>query len=974
MVKPFKGLLGQKRRPSFQRFQRNKGLTPSHGVSMRDYGAVERSVRRKIWIAPLVLILLVGFTSVAQAQVSPEVQAELNRRGMTAAEALQEAERYGVDTSSPQALERTARELGFSEDAIGELRRLLEERESQPSPFDRNIYTFQPQTDSLVAADDSLLVSDSLAAIRKRDKIEERRQERNPYADLIDESSGLEYFGYRTFRNAAETGLEQPSDMQPADDAYVVGGGDNIRLAVYGAAEFSYELAVDRGGRVNVPGVGLLTVAGTTLGDLQRRFERFLSSRYAGIITRPQTVFVDVSITRLRPVRVFVTGEVERPGAYTLGAGGGVFNLLYQVGGPTTRGSLRSIQVSRGGRIIANIDAYDYLLEGREPEPLNLQSGDRILVPVRGKTAYVDGSVSRPGIYEMRDDERFEDLIRFAGWLLPEAYVARFQVERIIPFTERRDPTISRQVLDLDLRSVLTGISEYSLADGDRVTIFAIDDVAESSRRGRLNAVIVDGAVFQPGRFELGDELRTVSDLLDRADGLTDDAYRQRANLVRNRPNLRREIVALDLSRVLADDPTQNLPLSAGDSLYVYSERQFERERVVRIEGQVLNPGEYALFDGMTLYDLLFVGGGLLDPEFRSDVFLPRADLYRRLDDGNPELIAFDLEQVLAGAGEGSMLLEPFDQVRIYPAEVEVIREQYVEISGAVKDPGRYPLGENMSVQDVILQAGGVVEGAYTDMVEVTRMDTTGDVELRAQTVSVPLAPGAPVVASRLPGGARVLTEHTFELNHRDRIYVRLDPDFRPQQTVSVRGEVRFPGTYTLLRENERLSEVIARAGGLTPRAYARGGQLIRGERQLIVEIDRSLGGETRADVPLLPGDQVTIPIRPNTVEVRGAVPNDGLIQYAAGRRVSYYLDRAGGINDNAENVFVTQASGAVFKLRRGLFSQNPIVDDGGVIYVSAKEERPADAANVGNVLRDTLAIAASAVTVIIPIILAFRN
>lgn len=941
---------------------------------MRDFGVVGRNVRRLSWIAPAALILFTGWASAAQAQVSPQVQEELNRRGLTADEALQQAEQYGVDTSSPQALERTARELGFSEEAIDELRRLLEARDAEPSPFDRNLFLFQPQADSLITETDSLLLADSLSIERKRDKVDERRRDLNPYADLFDEETGLEYFGYRTFRDVSEAGLDEPSDMQPADDAYVVGSGDNLRLAVYGAAEFNYDLDVDSGGRVNVPGVGLLTVAGTTLGDLQDRFQRFLSTRYAGIITRPQTVFVDVSLTRLRPVRVFVTGEVERPGAYTLGAGGGVFNLLYQVGGPTIRGSLRSIQVSRGGRILANVDAYDFLLEGREPEPLTLQSGDRILVPVRGKTAYVSGAVSRPAIYELRDDERFEDLIRFAGWLLPEAYVARFQVERIIPFTERRDPTIARQILDLDLRAVLTGISEYNLADGDRVEVFAIDDVGEAARRGRLNAVVVDGAVFQPGRFELGDQLRTVRDLLNQADGLTDDAYTQRANLVRNRPNLRREIVALDLGRVMADDPTQNLPLSAGDSLYVYSEREFERERVVSIEGQILNPGEYTLFDGMTLYDLLFVGGGLLDPEFRTDVFLPRADLFRRGDDGTPELVAFDLEQALAGDGDAAMLLEPFDQIRIYPIEVEVIRDQFVEISGAVKDPGRYPLGENMTVQDVILQAGGVVEGAYTEMVEVTRMDTSGNVEQRAQTVAVPLAPGAPVVNARLPGGARILTEHTFALNHRDRIYVRLDPSFRPQQTVTLRGEVRFPGTYTLLRENEKLSEIIERAGGLTPRAYARGGQLLRGDRQLIVEIDRALLGEARTDVPLLPGDEVTIPIRPNTVEVRGAVPNEGLIQYAAGRRVSYYLDRAGGTADNAEDVFVSQASGAVFKLRRGLFAQNPVVDDGGVIYVSEKEERPENAMDVGALLRDSLAIAASAVTVIIPIILAFRN
>src|SRR5690606_29497503 len=288
----------------------------------------------------------------------------------------------------------------------------------------------------------------------------------------------------------------------------------------YGDAEFTYDLEVDRGGRVNVPGVGLLTVAGTTMADLTDRFEQYLASRYSGIYASPQRVFVDVAVTRLRPVRVFVTGEVERPGAYTLGAGGGLFNLLYQVGGPTTNGSLRAIQVSRGGRIIATIDAYDYLLEGREPENVPLQSGDRILVPIRGKPVYVDGAVHRPAIYELKDDERFEDLLRFAGGLRPEAYVARFQVERIVPFAERTDPTVSRQVLDLDLRAVLSGISDYRVADGDRVTVFAIADAVEARRRGRLNAVEVAGAVFQPGRYELGPDLRAVADLLDRADGL----------------------------------------------------------------------------------------------------------------------------------------------------------------------------------------------------------------------------------------------------------------------------------------------------------------------------------------------------------------------------------------------------------------------------------------------------------------------
>lgn len=245
--------------------------------------------------------------------------------------------------------------------------------------------------------------------------------------------------------------------------------------------------------------------------------------------------------------------------------------------------------------------------------------------------------------------------------------------------------------------------------------------------------------------------------------------------------------------------------------------------------------------------------------------------------------------------------------------------------------------------------------------------------EQRAERFEVQLG-GQSNVGTHLLPGARILTNPTFPLQHRDQVYVRLDPRFRPQQTVTLRGEVRFPGTYTLLRENETLSEVIERAGGLTPRAYPRGGQLLRNEQQLIIELDRAIAGSRRADVPLLPGDEITVPLKPNTVDVRGAVANEGLIQHAPGRRVSYYLDRAGGLGDNAQDVFITQASGATFKLRHGLFAQNPVVDDGAIIYVSPEPERTGERGDLSQTLRDSLAIVASAATVIVPLIVALSR
>ncbi|MEL7364023.1 MAG: SLBB domain-containing protein, partial [Bacteroidota bacterium] len=227
------------------------------------------------------------------------------------------------------------------------------------------------------------------------------------------------------------------------------------------------------------------------------------------------------------------------------------------------------------------------------------------------------------------------------------------------------------------------------------------------------------------------------------------------------------------------------------------------------------------------------------------------------------------------------------------------------------------------------------------------------------------------VQSSALFGDDEVNAGHRLE--HRDRVYVRLDPNFQIQQSVVLSGEVLFPGQYTLQRDNETLSEVIARAGGLTEAAYAEGGRLVRNQRQVIVEFERALRGDRRADVVLQNNDRILIPVQPNTVTVQGNVANEGLIKFVEGRRVSYYLERAGGTRDQTLDIFLTQASGATFKLRRGLFPEDPVVDDGGTILVEREpeDEEPAD---VGEIIRDALTILSGTATVLVPLIIALQR
>ncbi len=789
----------------------------------------------------------------------------------------------------------------------------------------------------------------------------------------VDEEE-LDYFGYDVFQTA-RAGIDGDR-MMPAGDGYVVGPGDELRLTVWGASEFQYDLEVDSEGRVYVPNVGQLTVAGTRLSELRREMRQWLSRNYEGLVSDPPSVFMDVTVARLRPIQVFVLGEVERPGAYTIQSGATVFNALYSVGGPKTSGSLRDVRIIRGGETAARIDLYEFLLEGTTNADARIQSGDYVFVPPRGKTVHVDGEVRRPAIYEMRDGESFQDLIDFSGGLRSTAYANRFQIERVVPFGERDDPSVPRTVIDANLADVLEGEERIRIEDEDRVHILSIMDQGEIAGRSRVRSVSVGGAVFQPGRYALNEQVRTVRDLIEAADGLTDNAHMRQAELIRLEEGLDREVVSLNLEDVLNDEPTQNLVLRPQDSLAVYTTQELRADREVHISGEVLNPGTYDFLENMTVSDLLFKAGGLQDDEFLKNVFLGRADLMRQSRDGSrEEIIPFDLGGVLDGSDAfADETLQPADEIRVYSDRVERVRDRFITVTGAVNEPGRIRYFDGMTLEDALIQAEGFREDAFLGEVEVTRTERSADTEVgatrqRARSQMVPLNRGV------LGGGEETETNDrvqalsaasSHQLAHRDRIYVRADPDFREQRTVTLRGEVRFPGEYTLLSDNETLSSVIDRAGGVMPSGYAAGGRLVRDDEQVIVAMERAIGGRQQDDVILQPEDEITIPTQPNAVAVRGNVANEGLIRFEEGRRVSHYLDQAGGLRSRTEDIFVTQPSGATFRVERGWFKTPPEVGDGATIMVTRQPEREDEGFNLGESLSEITQILTSALTIIV--------
>lgn len=776
---------------------------------------------------------------------------------------------------------------------------------------------------------------------------------------------GLDYFGYDIFKNTPAA--FEPNAVGPVDPGYLLGPGDGIRLAVWGEAEFQYELGIDNQGTVFIPKAGKVFVLGTPLNMLQEKLKNQLSKYYSGLSSDPPTTFMDVSVTKLRPLRIFVMGEVKQPGGYTISSYATVFNALYAVGGPLVRGTLRNVRVLRDNKIVAVVDLYDYLLRGDQTSDVRLQNNDVVFIPPRGRTVSIRGDVRRPAVYELKENENLLALLNYAGGLLSTAYLDHAQIDRVKPFAERVKGSDDRLVVDINLNALSEAQGrDIVLTDTDAVQVFSILD-------DQRNFVSIQGPVRRPGRYELG-EIRTLRDLLTAAEGLKPEAYTAKGDLERIHPDGTREFLTFDVAKVLQGGEEHDIALFPRDGIRIYSIHEIEFPRTVSISGHVKFPATIPYADSLTLYDLVFKAGGLLDPEFGRQAYLSRADLVRLNDDMvTKRIIQFDLQRLLDDSAYNVPLL-PGDEVIIYDIGVKEVLDKYVTIVGEVKNPGRYPLRSNMTLEDLVLLAGGGTEGADFRETEVSRVKSDGSA---GDSIAVILHPdlrrdfrsaarGAEFPESPVADTAAV---GKFYLQHKDQVAIRLSPNYRTQENVTIEGEVMYPGTYALTRRGERLSELLTRAGGPTSTAYLGGGQVLRGSERVVTDLDRAYQKKDRnSDIVLFLGDRVIVPARPRTVSVTGEVNNRGLQAFRKGYHVSDYIARAGARTDSSGYALLMLPTGESRKVTFGFFSGDPEVPEGSRIIVTRRpsepprERKPID---IGGTIKDSFAVASSAATIL---------
>ena len=766
-----------------------------------------------------------------QSMTPEQIDAKLREYGLTREEAEAKAKEYGVDLDT-----------------------YIQQRSRSHSPS-----SSQGQTPSKTAAP---LTTDDSTANAPVPSYQTPKTVESPKGP-----GGLPFFGYDVFSQPSDA--FEPTASGPVDPDYLIGPEDVLRVTVWGQVELQHELTVDKEGRIFIPTIGQFMVSGLTLQEATGKIKAQMSRSYSGLNSSRPTTWLDVSIARLRPKRIYIMGEVKRPGGYTVSSYATVFSALYSVGGPTVKGSMRDIRVTRNGKTIAHVDLYDYLTGAEQTNDFRIQNNDIVFVPQRGRTVAITREIRKPAIYELKQGEHLKALLEFSGGVLSTAYLERVQIDRIIPFAERKEGDLERRVMDVDFRQILTAGKDYPLFDADSIMVFSILDL-------RKNIATITGAVWRPGQYQL-EKAPTVRKLVELAGGLLEKAFTVEAHLIRyNSDEFTRSIEHFNLKEVLAD---------------------------------------------------------------------PARDI----------------------------ILQKRDEVIVFSTEATEIKQQFVTLRGEVKSPGRYPLFANMRLRDLILAAGGYTDSAEVLEAEVARVRKSG---LGGDTLALILHPSLPfefVADAGIRQGDAIMSpedpsDGQFLISNRDEILIRANPRYRRQQDVVVSGDIMYPGTYSLRDRTEKLSSLLARAGGPTSTSFLEGGQYYRNGKRVAIDFREAMRENMENDVIMMGGDSLMIPSKPRTVMVKGQVNHPGLFAFLEGDNVSEYIERAGGITDSASFAVMQKPTGESRKVKFGFLRSDPRVPEGSTIEVfkippePALESKPID---VGGTIKDIFAILISAATLV---------
>ncbi len=707
-------------------------------------------------------------------------------------------------------------------------------------------------------------------------------------------TEALKPFGYDLFQGEPST-FAPVSDIQVPID-YIVGPGDTMQIQLYGNESSLYELTVQRDGRVNFPKLGPIMVSGMSFDAARSAIDERVSKQMIG-------THVTVTMGDLRSIRVFVLGDAEKPGSYTVSGLSTMTNALFVSGGVKKIGSLRNIQLKRDGRLVTTLDLYDLLLHGDTSHDRQLLPGDVIFIPPIGNTLSVYGAVHRPAIYELKGEKTVAQAVDIAGGLLPDADAKLGQLERILPSS-------MREMRNVDLTTAAGRAIQVD--NGDLLKIPAIRPTLE-------NSVVLSGHVFRPGQFEYRPGLR-LSDVLSSFDELRPNADEHYIMIRREvPPDLKVEVLSADLRRALAAPGSAADPqLQPRDKIYVFDlssdrerilapvirELQLQAspdkpEQVVSIDGRVKAPGHYPLEPSMRVSDLIRAGGSLEDSAFRGEAEITRYEVHSG-DARRTELIPVDLAAIRRGDAGADVQLKPYDVLVIKPIP-QWVEPGSIELAGEVRFPGKYPIHQGETLSSVLQRAGGFTDLAF-------------------------------------PEGAVFIRE---ELKKREKDQLELLANRLQSDLASLSLEAVTGGAAT------------NSGGNSAAQGLAVGQQLMNQLREtkpvgrLVIDIGRVMKGPVGApdDVVLRDGDKLMVPKKTQEITILGEVQSPTSHVFQAGLTRDDYIARSGGTTQKADRkrIYVVRANGDVISGERsGWFrrSQSVEIRPGDTIVVPLDTER----------------------------------
>ena len=805
-------------------------------------------------------------------------------------------------------------------------------------------------------------ITNSQSTLEEGDSIQQEMvRVSNPYRDVpslydmylqaAPHATEPKRFGSDVFENGSRDPELIPTDM-PAGPEYIVGSGDGLTIDLWGGVSQRLQRTVDREGRISLPDAGPVLVSGKSLSQIQIDLQQTLRH-----VFRDESV--DVSLARLKTIRIYEVGDVQRPGAYDISSLSTPLNALFAAGGPSGEGSLRIVRHYRGDRLIQEVDLYNLLLKGVKSGIEPLESGDTVLVPPVGPQVTIEGMIRRPAIYELAGEKSLSSVLVLAGGLLPAATLRHIEVQRLIAHEKRT--MLSLDISQTDSATVNEQLGAFQVQDGDRIRIFPIAPYNE-------DAVYLEGHVLRPGRYSYHSNMR-VSDLIASYKDLLPEPATQYAEIIRlNPPDFHPSVESFSVADALAN-PASSPVLKPLDTIRIFSRFDFADRPTVSVVGDVRAPGTYPTTGEIHLADAVHLAGGLSPDAASKD-----AQVFRYEPDGTVKVFGANLRAALAGDRSANIALQARDRLLIQKRP-EAARPATVYLQGDVVNPGRFPLATNMMVADLIRAGGGLTPSANKEFADLTRYSYTpnGKLDVQHQTVSISAAlSGDPT--SNIP------------VHEDDVLTIRELPGWSDVgASITLKGEVNNPGTYGI-RPGERLSSVIQRAGGLAPGAYAYGAILQRvqvreleGKQQdelitrvreeqtqleLLPENDPKakvakqaalqqfqhtideltanppLGRvairisnqverwkDTSADIELRDGDTLTIPNRPGYVMVTGEVFDAMAVSYRPERSAKWYLSQSGGptILANKKAIFVVRADGSIIGGKTSLLSGDPL-------------------------------------------------